>query len=308
MQIAWDDLHLLLAIARAGSLSGAARALQVNHSTVFRRLQAAEAALGVRVFERGAEGYRPTLEGEEIVRHAERMDAEVLALERTVAGKDFRLAGSVRLTAPPHLAREFVAPLLPAFRRQQPDIVVELLVGDREYDLARREADLALRATAAPPPYLIGRRVLDLPWWVFAGADWPGPPPASVDELGRFPLIGPEASFLRLPVFAWLQAQFGDAAFVARASDLDTMAALARAGLGLAALPIDQQQPGLCPLLALDPAFAAGLWLLTHPDLRHVQRIRVFADFLAAALRDDPRLAPPAVAVAVGGRRNRANS
>lgn len=290
MQIAWDDLRLLLAIARAGSLSGAARALQVNHSTVFRRLQAAEAALGVRVFERAAEGYRPTIEGEEIVRHAERMDAEVLALERTVAGKDFRLAGSVRLTAPPHLARDYVAPLLPAFRAHQPDIVVDLLVGDREFDLARREADLALRATMAPPPYLVGRRVVDLSWWMFCASDWSGPLPTQAEQLGAFPLIGPEASFLRLPVFAWLQAQFGDAAMVARASDLDTMAAMARAGLGIAALPIDQRQPGLRPLFALDAQFSAGLWLLTHPDLRHVQRLRVFADFLADALRADARL------------------
>lgn len=304
MQIAWDDLRLLLAIARAGSLSGAARALQVNHSTVFRRLQAAEAALGVRVFERGAEGYRPTLEGEEIVRHAERMDAEVLALERTVAGKDFRLAGSVRLTAPPHLARDYVAPLLPDFRHRQPDIVVELLVGDREYDLARREADLALRATAAPPPYLVGRRVLDLPWWVFAAESWLAPLPTAADALGGFPLIGAEASLLRLPVFAWLEATHGAASVVARASELDTMAAMARAGLGLAALPVDQRQPGLRPLFALDARFTAGLWLLSHPDLRHLQRLRVFADYLADALRADPRLQPePAIRPEPPGRR-----
>lgn len=291
----WDDLRYFLAIARAGSLAGAARALDVNHSTVFRRLNGFEGKLGVRVFERRPDGYVLTTEGEDILRHAEQADAAVLALERTVAGKDYRLAGNIRLTTAPNLATDFVAPYLPAFLEQHPDIRIEILSGDRDFDLARREADLALRATPQPPDYLIGRKVCDLPWWVFAGERYLArrAPPASIAQMAQHPLIGPEASFLRIGVFAWMQATFGDDAFIVRASDLNTMAALAQHGLGLVVLPNDQGQPGLVPLFPVDPAFAASLWLLTHPDLRDVARLRVFGDYLVERLRADSRLHPP---------------
>jgi DNA-binding transcriptional LysR family regulator len=291
----WDDLRFCLAIARAGSLAGAARTLAVNHSTVFRRLEAFEDKIGVRVFERLPQGYVPTAEGEEILRHAESADAAVLALERTVAGKDYRLSGRIRLTTAPNLAAGYVARYLPGFLDLYPDIRIEIASGDREFDLARREADLALRATAQPPEYLVGRRVCEAPWWVFAGERYleAHRPPASMEDLGRHPLIGPEASFLRLPAFAWLQAQYGESAFVACASELNTMAALAHSGIGLAVLPIDQQGPGLVPLFALEPAFEGALWLLTHPDLRHVARIRAFSDYLIERLRGDARLQPP---------------
>lgn len=292
MQIAWDDLKLLLAIGRAGSLAGAARALKVNHSTVFRRLQSCETALGVRVFDRSDGGYRATAEGEQILAHAEAMDAQVQALERTVAGKDFRLAGTIRITAAANLVSAYVAPLLPLFHAQYPDIRVELLAGDRAYDLTRREADLALRATNSPPPYLVGRRVCTLPWWVFA-ASAPGVGaqlPTTMSELADFPLIGPEASLLRLPEFTWMQANFPESSFVARASDLDSIAALTRTGLGLSILPIDQRQPGLQALFPVDPEFSEGLWLLLHPDLRKLQRLTAFSDFLIEHLRKDARL------------------
>lgn len=291
----WDDLRYCLAIARAGTLAGAARALGVNHSTVFRRLNAFEEKIGVRVFERLPQGYVPTAEGEEILRHAEAADEAVLALERTVAGKDYRLAGRIRLTTAPNLAADFVAGYLPDFLAIYPDIRIEIAAGDRDFDLARREADLALRATSAPPEYLVGRRVCEVPWWVFAGESYLArrAPPRAMDELGQHPLIGAEASFLRIPVFAWLERRYGDSAFIVRANDLNTMAALAVAGLGLALLPIDQQMPGLRPLLPVTPNFEAGLWLLTHPDLRHVARIRALSDYLAERLRADPRLRTP---------------
>lgn len=291
----WNDLRYCLAIARAGSLAGAARTLGVNHSTIFRRLNTFEELLGVRVFERRPEGYVPTAGGEEILRHAEVAADAVLALERTVAGKDFRLAGRIRLTTPANLAVRFVARYLPDFLDLYPDIRVEIAVGDRDFDLARREADLALRATPQPPDYLVGRRVMALSWWVFAGQRYLArrPGPSTMAELANHPLIGAEASFLRLPVFAALEAAHAESTFVARASDLGAMAALAEAGLGLALLPIDQQAPTLVPLFPVEPQPSSDLWLLTHPDLRDVARFRAFSAFLIERLRADPGLQVP---------------
>ncbi|MBK6435799.1 MAG: hypothetical protein IPF83_08000 [Rhodanobacteraceae bacterium] len=110
-------------------------------------------------------------------------------------------------------------------------------------------------------------------------------------ELSAHRLIGATQSFQRLPVFAWLAKQVPDDAIVVRAADLDTMAALAREGVGLALLPSDQHLPDLQRLFPVEPRFTGELWLLTHPDLRHVARIKAFMEFLAERLRNDPRLA-----------------
>jgi DNA-binding transcriptional LysR family regulator len=287
----WDDLRYLLAIARAGSLAGAARLLGVNHSTVFRRLNALEAALGVRLFERLPEGYVPTAEGEAIRRHAEQAEAAVHALERTVAGADYRLSGRVRLTTPAGLAIDYVAPLLPAFRAAHPGIEVELAVSDSDFDLARREADLALRATTQPPEYLLGRKVAELAWWFMASPDYLARRgrPAGPEALAEHDFIGASDSFRRVRAFAWLERKFGERV-VARADHLLSMAAMAGAGLGMALLPSDLHRPGLERVFEADTGSRGQLWLLTHPDLRRVARIRAFSDYLFEALRADPRL------------------
>jgi DNA-binding transcriptional LysR family regulator len=288
----WDDLRYLLAIGREGSLNGAARRLGVNHSTVFRRLNGSEARLGVRLFERHTDGYAPTAAGEEVLRHAQRIEESIDAIGRSAAGRDVQLSGSIRLTTAANLAVDYVAGYLPQWLERYPEIRIEIAVGDRDFDLARREADVALRATTLPPEYLVGRKVRDIQWWVFGGERYLArqPRPQAMGDLAAHALIGAEASFLRLPVFGWLQARHGDAPVVARANDLNTMAALAQAGVGLALLPSDQVRPGLERLFPVEPAFPAALWLLTHPDLRRVVRIRVFIEYLSERLRADPRL------------------
>ena len=289
----WDDLRIVLAIARRGTLAGAARELGVNHSTVFRRLNAFEDGLGLRVFERLPDGYVATAAGEELLRHAERADAAMLAVERALAGRDFRLAGRVRITAPLHFATDYLAPLLPRFREQYPDVVLEIVAADRDFDLARREADIALRATASPPEYAIGRRVCALRWWAAASAAYleSAPPLASLADLGNHRIIAADAAFLRLPAMARLESLVPADRIVARTSDLETMAAMARAGVGVALLPNDQRQPALRFAFPLADLPDGALWLLTLPELKRLPRIRAVSDFLLDALRADPRLA-----------------
>jgi DNA-binding transcriptional LysR family regulator len=301
----WSDLRYFLAVARSGTLAAAARDLGVNHSTVFRRLNAFEDALGVRLFERLPDGYALTREGEAIRGEAETVEASVHTLERTIAGSDFRLSGEIRITAAPNLAADYIARYLADFHAQHPDIRVEIAASDHDFDLARREADLALRATSSPPAFLIGRKVRELPWFVCAGRRYldAHPRPRSMDDLSEHALIGADQRFLRLPVFAELHRRHAPDRFVARAGDLNTMRVLALTGLGLALLPIDQADPGLIRLFALEPKVASALWLLTHPDLRDVARIRAFADFLFDRLRADPRLVPPALDTAAHSRR-----
>jgi DNA-binding transcriptional LysR family regulator len=288
----WEDLRYLLAIGRERTLAGAARRLGVNHSTVFRRLQQAETRLGLRVFERLPDGYVPTAAGEDVLAEAARMDEAANALARRAAGTDVRLSGRIRLTTAPNLASDYIAGYLPEFAARYPGICVEIAVGDRDYDLARREADLAVRATSKPPEYLIGRKVCELTWWVCAGERYleKHARPESMDDLANHALIGAEASFLRVAPFAWMERALPNERIVARANELNTMAALTVAGLGISLLPNDQWRSGLVRLFPMQPVFPATLWILTHPDLRRVARIRAFSDYLIERLRAEPRL------------------
>lgn len=274
----WNDLKLFLAIAHGGSLAAAARELNHNHSTVFRRLNALEATLQTRLFERLPSGYQLTSAGQRMLELSQPLTEGFAAIHREIAGHDQSPSGKVRLTTAPNLARTLLPGAIKRLREQHPQIIVEVAVGDAEFDLNRREADLALRATAKPPAHLVGRRVRELGWHLY------GPRRrrelASLNQLADQPLIGADASLMRLPVFQWLEAEYSPQ-IVARCSDLSTMAAIAGAGIGLAALPSDQQEPGLRRLLAL-PQFSGELWLLTHPDLRRVERIRAVWDALLA--------------------------
>ncbi len=267
----WNDLELFLAIAEAGTLAGAARTLRVNHSTVFRRLNALEADLDTRLFERQPEGYALTPAGEKMLAPARQAQAAVQSIELDIAGQDLQAEGAVRLTAAPNIARTLVPPAVRALRDSHPGIRLEILVGDNDYDLGRRQADIALRATVRPPEQLVGRRLADLAWWVCRPAMLGDDPPAGLQDLTGRPVIGADSTLMRLNAFQWLEDHHATD-IVARANDLTTMGALARAGVGYALLPADQVEPGLDRLFTI-PGIEGQLWLLTHPDLRRVRRI-----------------------------------
>jgi len=275
------DLRTLLAIAREGSLAGAARRLRVNHSTVFRRLGAIEARLGTRLFERQDGSYVTTAAGEDLLRTAERVEAEVEALERRLSGQDLRLTGSLRLTAPDDISEVLVMPLLAEFRHSYPDITVELVVDNRMLNLTRREADIAIRPTRQPPETLAGRRIAGLASAVYAAA---GTAADGADqrwiawEEGGGPLL----------VARWLADHVDRHAIAYRSNSMLNQASGARAGLGLAVLPcfLGDGDPRLQRISGPLPELETELWLLTHPDLQRTARIRALLDLLYEALRN----------------------
>src|SRR5690242_9529825 len=140
----WDDLRLVLAVFRLGTLSGAARSLGVTHSTVFRRLGAIERDIGARLFERFRDGYSPTPAGETAAAVAGRVEDEMLALERKLSGQDLRPSGPVRITTTDTLGAILVRHL-PAMRAQHPDIQFEIAISNAMANLTRREAEIAIR-------------------------------------------------------------------------------------------------------------------------------------------------------------------
>lgn len=275
----WNDLRTFLAIAESGTLAGAARKLRQNHSTVFRRLNALEEDIGVRLFERLPEGYVPTLLGERLIELAQEAESAIQKIEFELARRDLAPSGKVRVTAAANIARTILPPVIAGLRRDYPQIVIELAVGDSDYDLNRREADIAVRATSSPPEHLIGRKIMSIDWWLCRKRGRKARP-ESLQDLTDVQMIGADAAMLRLDVFKWLEREFSQN-IVARANDLSTMAALALANVGYAVLPSDQKEPGLERVLKI-PEKESALWLLAHPDMRNTTRVKVVWDALIA--------------------------
>jgi DNA-binding transcriptional LysR family regulator len=282
--IAWDDMRLVLAIGRAGTLAGAARALALNHSTVFRRLGALEGQIGVRLFERFRDGYTATAAGEEVIALAGRIDADVTAVERRLAGRDLRPSGLVRVTTTDTLV-DLLMRMLASFRSAHPEIVLELAASNVIFNLSRRDADVAIRPSVEPPELLVGRRVATIAFALFASADYLKRRPARLQP-ERHDWVAPDDTLAHLNVAQWLNATIPPERVVLRTGSLVTLLAAVRAGIGMAPLPcyLGDSDPALRRLGGPMGEFDAGLWLLTHPDLRRVARIRAFLDFMAPAL------------------------
>jgi len=285
----WNDLKVVLAVIRAGGLIGAANALGIDHSTVFRRLRAIEARLGQPLFERLPGGtYEPTGLARRIGAAAEHMEDEVLALARDIAGRDQRLTGHLRVTSSETLAYGVLPPHLAAFRHHHPGVVLELVIDNRVLNLTRREADVALRPMRPREGDLWGRKLADVAWTVYGANDYIAScgTLASPRNLKQHPLIGWEASIAGINAAEWLDAAAPASAFVLRTSSLVNQFSAAKAGIGLALLPcyLGDPDPELRRALPPIPALARELWIVTHTDLKRTARVRAFFDVVGNGL------------------------
>lgn len=289
-ELNWNDLKFFLAVARLGSMTRAAERLNVTHSTVFRRINSLEAAMNVKLFARLPEGYQLTDIGLDILKLAERVSDRIDDLQRLLDARDERISGVINVTAPHNLAYRFMPAYLAEFRRQYPEIQVNLLVSNAHLNLSRREADLAIRATPSPPEHLIGFKLFSLSWAAYAAPSYIATHgrPSGVEELKQHDLISSRADILRLPAFDWLEQHLPAERIVARCSDLVTMSALAAAGNGIALLPDDQAKPELERLFTFEPAQQSHLWILSHPDMRDNRRLKVFKEFIIEKFRAEP--------------------
>ena len=282
--LAWDDLLYVLSVGRSGSLSGAARALRVNHSTVFRRIGAIEEQLGVRLFDRRRDGYAPTAAGEAVIALAGRMDEDVLALERSLAGEDLRPSGTVRVTTTDTMIAT-VTPICGAFRSLYPEISIELITGNERLNLSRRDADVALRPALDPPENLHGRRLADIAFAVYGARGYLAATGGrGLDHAHAW--IGLDDSLSHLSAYEWLAGNVPAERVGFRSNAFEAVLSACRAGLGLAVLPcfMADRAPELSRLGAPIPELATGFWLLVHEEIRRTARVRVFIDFVAAEI------------------------
>ena len=269
----WDDLRFFLAVSREGSVSGAGRALGVKHTTVARRIGAFESRLGTRLFDRSPDGYAMTQMAENIFERALEMEALAQGVDRQVFGRDAELAGPLKLTAAHDLAVRLILPKLRGFTTAYPHIDLQLLATTGLVDLSAREADIAVRLTAKPPDYLVGREVMRMQHGVYGTTRTLRKLADPVDVI----------LFRGDPEFpAWVTENFRSARTVLRLDDVSSMAAATRNHLGLSRMPcyIGDWDAGLRRLdVPLTPS-DWGVWVLSHVDLRATARVRVCREFL----------------------------
>lgn len=289
----WDDLRFALAVADAGGLSAAGRALRVDPATIGRRLDGLEAGLKCKLFHRRRQGLVPTPAGAKLIRHARRIEEEVRAVGFEMSAEDKGLAGTVVITTTEPIAAGFVAPALPEFESKHPGIAVEVKTDIRALDLGRREADVALRLARPTQGDLRGRKLGQVGYGLYASRDYldrRGKPSAGFE--GQL-LIDWPVDYTVIAQVPWLRKIAAAATVVLRSNSAMTRRAAAASGAGIALLP--------CILADLDPALVRveseappkqDLWLVTHRDLARVPRIRVTLEYLAeTAKRSAKRLA-----------------
>jgi len=271
----WDDLRVFLAVTRRGTLTAAAADLDINASTVHRRLAHLEEVLGTRLFDRSASGVASTAAGEAMLPLAERVEEAVTELWREVAGRDARPRGTVRLTAPESMLPLLVESLA-AFRADYPEIDLLVEFSDRFVDLARREADVAVRTVASPPDEAVGRRVAAVAWTVYVARRW---------RTGSLPWVRYALDLTRLSAARW-QAREADGEPSVAVNSVPAMHRMIACSPCRGLLPcfVGDADPELVRLADPIPEAGSQLWLLVHPDLRRTTRVRALIDALWDAL------------------------
>jgi len=289
----WDDIRFFLAIYRAGSLSAAAEPLKVTQPTCGRRLVALETSLGLRLFDRTPDGLRITTDGKTLLEAATRMEqsAEDLALRAAVSDRD--LEGVVRIATTELFACSFLVGALEQVRKKYPRVCVELVLSNTETDLLRRDADIAFRfgpeASRPKPPTLVARRLGEEPFLLYGAETYLDRrrTPSDPHDLSDHDVVVYSG---RHPAAQWCARAFARATVALSAPNMQVTSAAIAAGVGLGVLP--KRAARLFPALRpLSPVVAQATgWLIVHPDLKHVPRIRVAVDTLTSVYRADPTI------------------
>ncbi|MEJ2633300.1 MAG: LysR family transcriptional regulator [Acidihalobacter sp.] len=277
----WDDVRYFLILSRTESLSGAARQLRVEHSTVARRVDALEQTLGLRLFERLPRGWTLTAEGQALAARATRLDDEALAFARAAVGAS-AFEGTVRISAPPVPASHLLVPSLAKRQSEWRDINLDVVGESREANLARGEADIAIRMSRPTAPGLVVRRVGRMRYGLYGTPQWLSRPEAD----WRF--VGYDDSLRAVPQQRWLEQVAQGRPFVLRSNDLTSLLHAARSGLGITILPrfLAADTSELMAIPDHDEPAPRTIWLVMHPDLKRAPRIRLITDLLAYILKD----------------------
>lgn len=285
----WSDLRHFLAVAKSGSTLSAAKILGVNQTTVARRIAALEDALGEKLFEKTAGGYRLTELGAAMVQSAERVESEVEAFGRMVAQRSRKLLGIIRVTTNDVLADCLLTPWLREFTQRFPVVQVETIITDRQMDLSRGEADIALRAaTLSTGPMgdnIVVRRLATGKWGVYASKVYVAENglPTNAEELASHPIIAGSGELSRFDPAFMKEVRAKGAVIRQASSSILNIAGAIKSGLGCGPLPcvLGELDPDLTLCFTFDEADYA-LLLMTREEMRNLPHVRAFNDFIAS--------------------------
>lgn len=273
----WNDVRIFLAIARAHSLNGAARATGQSQPTMGRRLKTLERDLGHALFQRGAEGFVLTDEGAALLPHAERMEEESLTIERELAGQEQQLEGQLRVASSDWFGVHLLTPVFAEFAKANPRVTIELVTDARLFNLARREADLAFRIQAFAEPDVIQRRLMTIPYGLYAAKGRSRP---LSDGGAGCALITLDAAYRDFPDARWLRQALPKAHVAFTSNSREAQARMCAEGVGLAVLPrpLGDGFAGLRCLKTDTPPPSRDVWVGYHRDLRQLRRLRALLD------------------------------
>lgn len=278
----WEDLRHFAALADAGTLSGAARTLKVDHATVGRRVSGLERSLGRVLVERLPKRWMLTEVGRDIAALAQIIQAEAHAVERTARARHASLSGVVTVSAPPVFASHFLAPRLPALRRLYPGLHLSLMGQQATASLHQQDADIAIRITRPSEAGTLTRRVGGMQFWLYAAPGYQERPPS------EWQFLAYDVSLDHVPEQQWLRTFAAGRPIVFRSNDLASQAAAARVGMGIAALPcfLAQGDAGLVPLSVDLTPVTRDIHLVIHADLRKMAAVRAVMNYIATQISE----------------------
>jgi DNA-binding transcriptional LysR family regulator len=268
------DLDVILAIVRSGNLAGAGERLGVDASTVFRSIRRIERGLGQRLFDRARAGYLPSELAQVLADHAEQLETRLELARSAAQSTPERVSGTVRITTTDTILHGLIAPALKALDAVHPLLAYELHAGNELTSLTRRDADIAVRATKQPPQHLVGKHVGPIRVALFTAKT--GPVRRYQDlEAGKASWIAPDDALPDHPSVIWRKRHHPKVSPRYRVNSILTVMELVAAGLGVGVLPIFLAQPrtDLIQLTDIIDECQTELWLLTHPESRHLRRV-----------------------------------
>ncbi|MGB3244130.1 MAG: LysR family transcriptional regulator [Sulfitobacter sp.] len=286
----WDEIRTAYQVARLGTVSGAADVLGVHHATVIRHIDALEGRLGAKLFQRHARGYTATEAGKDLLRVAAATDDQLSQLAGRIKGRGAEVSGDLVVTSLEGMAPR-MAPMLAAFQRQHPDVMVRYLTGMRLFRLEYGEAHVAIRAGAAPDqPDNVAQHLMDMVSGAYASASYVAEYgiPAGPDDYAKHRFVGPDDRDSRAPYYQWLKANVPDQAVTYRCSDniAERAAIVAGAGIGFMTESEAARCTDLVEIHAPRPEWTAPLWLVTHVDLHRTTKVQSLLRFIKDAFQD----------------------
>lgn len=286
----WDEVRTAYQVARIGTVSGAADVLGVHHATVIRHIDAIEARLGVKLFQRHARGYTATEAGSDLLQVAQATDDQFNQLIGRLKGHGDDVSGDLVVTTLAALA-PLMIPVLRDFQLLHPGLIVRYLTGDRLFRLEYGEAHVAIRAGAAPDqPDNVVQKFAEQRMGLYASADYVARNglPSGPDDFVNHKFVGHDDENARAAFMKWMRANVPDSAITFRMTDGQAMhqAILAGAGIGFVTTGVAARAPGMVQVMESQPEWTAHLWLVTHVDLHRTTKVQAFLRFLKERAQD----------------------